>query len=346
MSDTVELESVCDFDEAIEGRLALEKSLSEREISLDKIAYSGEGKWGRLLAGKESYDLTDLSMRQLAKELPSFSLGMFNKASIDLRKRMIEEFVGYAEEETVKFLVGTEGDRLKLRGVVPTSRVTISDSSIFLAIQEMAPDFAVPVLFNARGLEDPSVTRLRLVIPEPMDVDGDRLYIAFDLTSSPLGWSDIEVSLCLYRLICDNGLMVPYKETDGPYFKHNYSGLSSTDFKPVFENAAKSFLSSREDLIKAVVSLTEVRMTKPQVKDAYKKLMGSEQFGKGVVQKAFAIADSQGVANKWEFVNTVTRAAQNYRDELRLRYEWACSPYLNLMLGQEIDLDDAVSRSI
>jgi len=333
------MEVVTNFSTIIESAVALENSFYERHFSLPSMKYIPDvGDFGGFEKDGETFVLDADSTRQVAASMPSFSFGMFSKASPELRRSMMTEFLSYANDSERKFLIrdqGVEGEGLfVLRGVVPAEHESIQDSMLYSILNEVAEDFSEVVLCNSHELSDPKITRLRVVNPAPID-DDDDLFLALDLTTSTRGYSPIVLRYCLYRQVSSAGLMIPVQDT-GHYFSIDYSSLQREDFELVVSNAAVRFRECNEEVMQGVRDLTAQRMKKAEVERFYRTLQSVPGSGKGIAQKAFAIANEAGITSKWDILNTITRAAQSYRDELRLRYELVAGRYWNDAIKMEI----------
>lgn len=331
---------VSSLPEAVEHRRTFERSLQEREAPLAGAVYHPEGSaFGRLEVAGGLFPLTELCMRQLGRHLPHFSMGMFMQASMPLRKLMVEEFITYVETEVpFKYLLMEQGSEAAvMRGVVPSSRVTIPDSTILEALLEtFGEDHSRVVLFNAPGLDDPKHVRVRVIRDEGLEGLDEELYPAVDITTSSLGWGPITLRYCIYRKVCENGLFLPFPDTDGPYFAHDYTGMGKDDFLDVFRRASANFRGQDEHVIEAIRRLREVQMDVATVEESYRRLQMNEDLGKGVVQRAFAsLGKDLQPMTRWEWINSVTKAAQSYRDELRLKYEVAMGAYVPLQLQHD-----------
>ena len=170
----------------------------------------------------------------------------------------------------------------------------------------------------------PERFHLRLTQSKMLDIPGEDLFAGFQIDSSDVGRSALEVKFLLYKQVCPNGVCIV--KNRGLLFSQRHIGISKEEFREGLQNSIYSF----ESLIPLVTDMVKYNSsnkvsveTETDKENLFKMISG---YSSVVIPKDFCdrVVDlmSERYSNTvWGLVNSITEASQVYTLERRIYME-------------------------
>lgn len=205
-------------------------------------------------------------------------------------------------------MIRTTGDHI--RGIL-TPRYTPYDSDKILE------DVESGLMYREMGIKSALINeerlQIRLCSPEPMDIEGEELYVGVIVDSSDVGRAQLHLHFFIYRPICTNGMILTKKF--GELYSHRHVGITPGDFRREFQEGidlVEPLVAKVENAVKASIAkpLDYALGNETDMEETIKSLR-KLSLSKREAVKVISEFKKGGYDNTvWGWTNAITRTSQ------------------------------------
>ena len=177
--------------------------------------------------------------------------------------------------------------------------------------------------YSVRGyVMNPERLHIRLVSDEPMNVEGEDLFMGVTIDSSDVGRSSLRMSLIVYKQVCTNGLILPLSIS--PTYRQIHFGAGADRFEESIVACLSSMVSVKE--ITENIIVKSGRKELPFVMEdeiSVEKFRIGHKLSKTAMEETLKMLQSEvyGTPNVWSLINSLTEVAQKFTLETRIDIE-------------------------
>lgn len=277
----------------------------------DVLEFKGDGESNTIHSS-----LTDYSLAQLCT-----MLGIPVPYMRKLKKHdMIETFADNINDWMMSFDKNLLVRQYKesTRGIL-SSRYSVFDTyEILKVVNGYFKAFEVKGYFLS-----PERFHLRLV-SDRLPIEREDLYAGIQIDSSDVGRSSLHVQFFLYKLVCDNGLIMP--ASYGTLFKQRHVGLTAENFKAGFiegfSRLPDTIYQCIKDIERARSKAIKYEFITPQGVERFLfDMKKSINLTEDQSQNVFELMRDKYGDTQWSLINALTELAHEFTLERRIEIE-------------------------
>lgn len=205
----------------------------------------------------------------------------------------------------------------EVRGILGSKYVTLDTPDI---IQVVAQSQFLSGA-NIKGyVLDPTRLHLRLVMNEPLTVQGEDLFPGVAITSSDVGKSSLRVQFFVYKEVCTNGLMLPISQS--LVFEPKHIGIAIDEFARDLKDNLSQCSKYASNVSERIGKLKfEQGLSRKELSHLLKMGADKTLFSEQAIEEVLDLSYCNYSPTQWGLINAITQYAQRFTIERRVQFE-------------------------
>lgn len=218
-----------------------------------------------------------------------------------------------------------EGDKSYLRGMLTPSYTPMDTDVVLDNFMEVIEGTDISNYKVKNFTMTPERFHARLTGPK-LNVPGEDLFSGLQIDSSDVGKSRLSVKYLIYKLVCQNGLMVA--KSDFTLFEQVHKGISPSEFRDRFVASIERLPELAAYSEKVIVSTMNKgerynfeKMSEDVMVQFVKSVKNKTLLSDKSMDKIIDLMQTRYSPTRWGLINSITEVAQDFTLSRRLELE-------------------------